>query len=223
MAFSLAMLLWGIWDYRKASRTISSPIILPTLAPDPTQTPTIPEYRILVLEWPQNIRIGDSDVIRMSLETGESGKRAHATQIPGPVVQGGIAQNLNLYDTHNVLAEASLDIGGLQVAPATDIVETLRPGRAVRFYWSVRPGSLGTFRGTIWLHLHFIPIKGGTESRLPLTAQMIEIRSIHFLGLGGMSARLLGSMGTLAGSILGFDHFISRIWIYIRQKLSSSD
>jgi hypothetical protein len=216
------MLIWGLWDFRKASRIIPALTNLPILAPDPTQAPFIPEQRNIVLEWPPIIRIGDSDVIHISLEMSMDGKLTPTTYVAGQEIQGKTAHIPNLYETHNVLAEAFLDIGGFQVAPANDIIETLRPGKAVRFYWSIRPRSLGTFRGTVWLHLNFIPIKGGTESRLPLTAQMIEIRSVNFLGLGGMSARFLGSVGTLAGSVLGLDNFISKLWKLVRQKPRNS-
>jgi hypothetical protein len=231
LIFSLFVLVWGFWDFSPVSRSIPIlPINMqlttsealktdqPSLASALSQAPAIPEDRWLSLEWPSTIRVGDSNVIRMSLEMSEAEKITPTAQVEGREIHGETARFPNLYATHNVIAEARLDISGLQVAPAYEIVETLRPGKAVRFYWSIRSYGLGTFQGTVWLHLHFISTKGEIESQLPITAQRIEIRSVSFLGLGGFNARLLGSMGTLAGSVLGLDPVISWLWKLVGRK-----
>ncbi len=179
----------------------------------------IPEERLLVVEWPQTIRQGDSDTIRLTLEVDEAGRITPTALIEGHEVLGSPVEIPNLYETHNVVAEARLDLAGMEIVPGAEISESLRPGQPVNFFWSVRPGEPGDYRGTLWLHLRFIPIEpGGQEERIALTAQQIEIRAVNLLGLGGTPARLLGVAGTLAGSLLGLDNIASWLWGIIRKN-----
>jgi len=183
-----------------------------------TQPPAIQEARHLSLEWPPTIRVGDSDVIRLTLEVDAQGRLTPTAQIEGHETHGETVFIPNLYDTHNVLAEARMDMAGVQVTPDGDVSEPLLPGQSVTFFWSVRPQDVGTYRGTIWVHLRFIPHDGGPESRRPLTAQLVEIQAVDFLGLGGIAARLVGGLGTLVGSVLGLDNLIPWVWKRLRKK-----
>jgi hypothetical protein len=156
----------------------------------------------MTLEWPPTIRVGDSDVIRLTLEVDELGNVTPTAQIEGHETRGETVFIPNLYDTHNVMAEARLDLAGVQVTPEGDVSEPLLPGQSATFFWSVLPQEVGTFRGTIWVHLRFIPHDGGPESRRPLTAQLVEIQAANLLGLGGNTARWAGALGTLVGSFI---------------------
>ena len=46
---------------------------LPTIVATPA-SPGIPERRLLVLEWPEKIRQGDSDIVRLTLQMDEQGQ-----------------------------------------------------------------------------------------------------------------------------------------------------
>lgn len=188
----------------------------PEAAPSQAQ---IPEQRLITVEWPATIRQGDSETLRLTLEMDETGALTPTAEVEGHEVSGKQVVIPNLYDTHNVVAEARLDLAGMEILPGAEISETLRPGQDVTFYWSVRPERTGDYRGTLWLHLHFIPKESaGEESRIALTAQRIEIRTVNMLGLGGTPARVLGAVGTLAGSIIGLDNIASWIWGAIRRR-----
>jgi len=195
------------------------------VAPEPTQVPVaqpaILEPRLLTLEWPAKIKVGDSDVIRLALEADDAGNITPTAQIAGHQVQGQTVFVPDLYDTHNVMAEARLDMVGLEIKPTQDVAEPLRPGSPVYFSWSVRADDVGTYRGTVWLHLHFIPLDGGQDSRMVLSAQLLKIDAVNFLGLGGAPARILGGFGTLVGSILGLDNILPWLWKRIRRKSSN--
>lgn len=192
------------------------------VVPEPTQVPAaqpaILEPRLLTLEWPDKIKVGDSDVIRLALEADDAGNITPTAQIAGHQVQGQTVFIPDLYDTHNVMAEARLDMAGLEIKPTQDIAEPLRPGSPVYFSWSVKAANVGTYRGTVWLHLHFIPLDGGQDSRMVLSAQLLNIEAVNFLGLGGTPARILGGLGTLVGSVLGLDNILSWLWRRIRRK-----
>jgi hypothetical protein len=188
----------------------------PTQEAAPTSLPGIPEQRLLVLEWPSKIRVGDADIIRLSLEMDERGNLTPTAYYEGNQVLSKPVEIPNLYATHNILAEATLEMAGMEYRPRGDISEALLPGQPVTFVWSVRPPEIGRYRGTVWLHLRFIPRQEGQETRTVLSAQLIEIEAVNFLGLGGAMARLLGSVGVVIGSVLGLDNlipwFLKLVW-----------
>jgi hypothetical protein len=186
--------------------------------PVPTQVPAIPEARHLTIEWPPDIKAGDSDVVRLTLEVDAEGNLTPTAQIEGHETHGETVLIPNLYETHNILVEARLDLAGVVVSPEEERSEPLLPGEAVTFVWSVRPTDVGTFRGTILVDLRFIPKNGGPESRKQLSPQLVEIRAVNFMGLGGTAARLVGGLGTLAGSFLSLDKVIPWIMNWIRKK-----
>jgi hypothetical protein len=202
--------------------TSTPQIELPGESTPETPQPAIPESRRLTLEFPPVIRTGDSARIRLQLEVDAQGNITPTAVVEGNVVTGEVVQIPNLYETHNVIAEANLDMAGVQVQPPGIISEPLLQGQSVTFYWSVRPAESGKYEGTVWLHLRFIPKGGGEESRIPVSAQFLEIESKSFMGfLNGGTARGIGAVGSVIGSVLGFpfvDDFIKWLWGKIKRK-----
>jgi hypothetical protein len=192
----------------------------PTAPPEqlPTQLPAIPERRHLTLEWPPTIRSGDSDVVRLTLEVDAQGNLTPTAEIAGHQTRGQTVEIPNLYATHRVFAEARLDMAGMQVVPAEISSQALLPGQAVTFYWSVKPQGENTYRGQVWFYLRFIPLNGGAESQRVISSQLIEIRSVNFIGLSGLPARILGVLGTLVGSIFSLDSLFAFIWKRVRKE-----
>ena len=194
-------------------------------APTPTESisvpasPAIPETRLLTLEFPPSIRYGDSDLVRLTLAMDTQGNLTPTAVTKGNSTQGQILNVPNLYDTHTVLAEARLDMAGVDVRPPGQIGEPLLPGQTVTFFWSVAPRDVGTYRGTVWFYLHFYPKTGGQDTRQALSAQPIEIESTSLFGLQATPARWLGVVGTFISSLLGLpflDELLKRIWKRIR-------
>ena len=176
-----------------------------------TLPPAIPESRRLTLEFPPVMRTGDSARIRMQLEVDDQGNITPTAIVEGNVVTGEVIEIPNLYETHLVVAEARLDMAGMEVQPPGTISESLTPGKSVTFYWSVRPEESGKYEGTVWLHLRFIPmstLNGEQESRIAVSVQFLEIEAKSFLGfLRGGTARGIGAIGSVIGSVLGFPFF----------------
>jgi hypothetical protein len=202
--------------------TLELPTIVPgqpTAAPgQPTAAPEILEKRRLTLEWPPSIRSGDGDVVRLTLDVDAAGNLVPTAEIAGHQTTAQTVQIPNLFNTHHVLAEARLDLAGVQVDPQGLVSQTLLPGQSVEFSWSVKPEGVGTFRGNVWFYLRFIPINGGLESERTISAQPIQIRSVDLLGLSGTPARVVGVLGTLVGSMFGLDNLVSWVWKLIRRK-----
>jgi hypothetical protein len=200
----------------------------PTSGPMPTSTVSIPvqpqpainESRRLTLEFPPVVRTGDATRIRLQLEVDDRGNITPTAMVEGNVVTGEVVEIPNLYETHTVVAEARLDLAGMEVQPPGTISEPLSQGEAVIFYWSVRPPESGKYEGTAWLHLRFIPKDGSKESRIPVSVQFLEIEAKSFLGLlGGGAARGIGALGSALGSFLGFpfvDDLVKYVWKRLR-------
>lgn len=172
----------------------------PTLSPI---SPAIPELRRVTLEFPPRIRLGDSNVIRLTLEVDDLEGMTATAQVPGNQVQDDMLEIPNLYESHNVIVEARLDMAGVEVRPSEIVSSPLSPGQPVTFYWSVRPGSAGIFKGTAWLFVRFIDKKTGQESQRAVSAQPVQIQSTDFFGLSASFTRITGAIGSVVGGILG--------------------
>lgn len=159
------------------------------------------------LEFPPRIRSGDSDIIRLTLEVDDLGGVTPTAEFEGNKVTGETVDIPNLYETHNVTAEARLDMAGMEVRPPELVSAPMSPGQSVTFYWSVRPSSAGTFKGTAWLFLRFTDKVTGAESQRAISAQAIEVESTALFGFSAGVARTTGALGSLVGGILGIPFF----------------
>ena len=181
--------------------TPEGPGVIPTTIP---AQPAIPERRRLTLDYPPRIRAGDSDIVRLTLEVDDQGNITPTASVEGNVVTGGVVEIPNLYETHTVIAQARLDLAGVEISPPGETSAQLVPGQTVSFFWSVSPREAGTFRGTLWLHLRFVDKVSGEESQRPISAQTVEIQGTNFIGLSGNAARTAGVIGSVAGTVIGF-------------------
>lgn len=182
----------------------TAPLSQTSIPPESTAQPGIPERRRLTVEFPPQIRAGDSDRVRLTLEVDDLGNLTPTAEFGGNVVGGEVVEIPNLYETHHVIAEARFDIAGMVVSPPELVSEALLPGTSVTFRWSIRPPDVGVYRGTIWLYLRFVDKASGAESRKTISAQLVEIEAVNFLGLSGGFARATGILGSILGTILGF-------------------
>lgn len=192
--------------------------------PQPTEAltvplpPAVPETRMLTLEFPPAIRAGDADIVRLTLEVDQAGNLTPTAETEGNVIHGQTIVIPNVYATHNVLAEARLDMAGLDIRPSDLASEPLLPGQSVTFFWSVHATEIGHFKGTVWFYLRFVPKDGGPETRETLSAQAIEIDSTTLFGFRAEQARWLGVLGTFISSLLGLP-FLEQILRWLWKKL----
>ena len=198
--------------------TAPQPSELPTSeSSDVTVQPAIPERRRLTVEFPPQMRAGDSDLVRLTLEVDDLGNVTPTAQIGGNVITGKVVEIPNLYESYHVIAETRFDIAGMEVRPAELVSEPLSPGSSVTFYWSIRPPEVSDYRGTIWLYLRFVDKSNGEESRKTVSAQIVEIKAVNFLGLSGTFARTTGIVGSVVGTVIGFP-FLEDIVKFILKK-----
>ena len=185
--------------------TASAPSPTESADSESAQSPAIPETRRLTLEFPPKMRAGvEGDIVRLTLEVDDLGNITPTAQFEGNVITGEVIEIPDLYETHNVTAEARLDIAGMQIQPSGAIYEPLKRGQSATFFWSIRPQETGIYRGTVWLHLNFAEISTGEQSRIAVSAQTVEIEAVDFFGLSVNVARTSGVIGSIIGGIVGF-------------------
>jgi hypothetical protein len=208
------------------TQVVVAPVVIPTSTqsvlpvPENTTSPAIQESRRLTLEYPPEIRLGDTDVVRLTLEVDDLGNITPTAQIEGNLVTGNTVEIPNLYDTHNVTAEARFDMAGPLITPSDLISEPLLPGQSVTFYWSIRPQEAGNYRGTVWLSLRFVNKLNGEETQKVLSAQQVQIEATTFLGLKADTARAAGGVGSIVAGILGFpfaDDIFKFLWGHVKR------
>ncbi len=171
------------------------------------------------LAYPAFMRSGDFYVVSLSL----------AADVPDDVtaiVSGNVprvqtAETPDPYDTHNVIAEAQLDVPGLEIRPSASVSEPQLPGRGVSFFWSVHAMDAGTYDGTAWLFLVFVDKTTGAHSRNAISAQSLHMPATQLFGLGGNAARGLGGIGCLVGGVVGFpfvEDILEWFWRRIQKR-----
>jgi hypothetical protein len=203
----------------EAEATAPLPSDLPTATlSNLASQPALPERRRLTLEFPPEIRAGDSDLVRLTLEVDDLGNVTPTAQVEGNVITGDIVQIPNLYDSHHVIAEARFDLAGMEIRPAELVSEPLSPGNSVTYLWSVHAPNAGVYRGTIWLYLRFVEKQTGEESRKTISAQIVEIEAVNLLGLSGEFARTSGVIGSVVGTIIGFPFFEDLVKLVFRRQ-----
>lgn len=179
------------------------------------------ERRYLKLEFPPKIRVGDSDIIRLTLEVDDKGNIVPTAEVEGNSVTGGVIEIPNLYETHHVIAEARFDVAGLDVRPTELISMPISQGQTAVFYWSIRATEVGTYRGTIWLYLRFVDKSSGEESQKAVSAQIVEVNAVNLLGLPVNLARSTGVVGSIIGTIIGFPFFEDIVKFFFRKRSNS--
>ena len=208
---SVIVLAGASWPLPSAQDVVPFPptrveiVVKPPLVEVETVTDAVlQEPRLIAIEWPEKIRLGDGDIVRLALEVDENGKGMSTIALEGQQATRTPVEIPDLYDTHNLVAEARLDLAGVAVVPQGTVQEPLRRGQVLNFYWSIQPQQIGRTRGTLWLFLNILPKRGGESERKALLAKQMELETVSVLGVSANLARWLGAIGAVLSVVLGF-------------------
>ncbi len=204
---------------------VSSPPPTATPPPQPTQAqgasqeanqatqPASPtpaaEGRIVELEYPPRLRLGDSDVIRLSLIPSLDGYTVR-TEFPDhrSDVQDVQVPQISGYD---LFAIARLEGVAFTISPTGEQALLLAPGKEATWYWSLQPLQGGQQRLAVRLLLRWQP-QAGTAAPLHenlVFSRGIQVQVASFFGLN----RAQSLSGGLFGLFLGAALFLWG-WVY---------
>lgn len=180
-----------------------------TATPPPVSEATAPppvswvEERIVEVEWPASMRVGDGDVIRLSLipVTGGyvaqpeiEGHKVEPTVIPLPMARPG----------YTGYAVASLSAAGIEVEEATAREQLLVPGQKNVWRWAISPERKGTYRIVVGLSVRWVPEAGSGlpgPFEEPVWNRTLTVEARATLGLSGSQTDWVGFGGTLMGTV----------------------
>ncbi|MGH2523963.1 MAG: hypothetical protein ACRDH2_15765, partial [Anaerolineales bacterium] len=185
------------------------PQVTPTTLPAATSTPAATqaatpaaEERVVELEWPPQMRLGDSDLIRLSLIPFKDGYLVttefadHQTVTSTvPVARSG---------GYDLSAVARLDATGFVFSPPGEQALGLPPEEPATWRWTLTPRTAGQHRLSIALRLRWTPQPGNPNPlrETQIYSKGLEVRVTSFFGLTTRQAAFTGLVGLAFGSTL---------------------
>ncbi len=192
------------------TNSIKSELEKPTpLIPAPTSPPP-PEDHIVQIEWPRQMRLGESETLRLILVPQKQGLELIAEY---PEHQT-YTQTIPIQQTsgYELFAIARLDGLGFEISPADEQPQYLLPDQVLQWRWAIKPLHPGDQRLSITLSLRWIPINNPQHPTREVVAfsRPLDIRILSYLGLSQPQALLTGLI------MLFFGSSISAIALIIR-------
>ena len=183
----IGILSWGVWPRSLESRQLY-----------------IPGYGRVTLEWDSHKPIGDISIIKLSFDLDEKNDRSGVSQ---PSIKARFSNSSQYVVVNQVevneeaakLAEARLELAGVDLKPLGIVGQPFRPGGEVVFYWNVNSLVEGDFQGSAWLYVVDKSAPKNLRSRDPVAIQPIDLHWRDLFGLSGTAARYVGIFGLLAG------------------------
>ncbi len=180
--------------------------------------------RLLVLERPIRIYKQDNAVIRLSITMDNRGILTASASSPGQPSEKMTAEAPGIYDAHNIVAIARLDLAGFEV-DGKEIRQPILPEKEATFRWNIRAKAAGTYRGMVWLHIDLVPKAGGLSDQVLLLARQFELEVVSVFGLPGKVVRLAGIIGLVLGTVIEYPlirDWIRRFYRLARRRVSGS-
>ena len=167
----------------------------PTVEPAPYE----PEARMVALEWPSQMRLGDSDIVRLALVPSEDSYVLEAEFYEHQILQ----QDMDVPRPagYDLWASARLDGAGFTISPVGDQPYYLAPGQALNWRWSLSPLAPGQQRLSVSLLLRWTPLAGspGRLHEALVFSEALDVRVRSYFGLSRRQAMTGGVLGVLAG------------------------
>lgn len=158
---------------------------------------------MIELEWPAALRLGESDLVRLSIVPYQGGYQVKA-EFPEHAVQTEPVSVVRLAG-YTLSGVARLDGVGFEISPANEVEHPLPENETVTWRWTLSPRTAGQQRISISLTLRWTPEANNPG---PLRQQMafsrgmtVQVSSV--LGLSQAQAMTVGFIGLVFGAGLG--------------------
>jgi hypothetical protein len=181
----------------------STPPVVPPSTPEPT--PEI-EERLVEMEWPAAMRVGDNDVLRLSLIPAPDGSYVPTPEIGGHEVGATPIPVTVTRPGYTGYARATLSASGLDAELASPEEQPLIPGQPNTWRWTVSPDEAGTYRVVLSLSVRWVPEEGSGLSgpfEEALWERILTVEARSTFGLSGIQADLVGAGGSVLGLVTG--------------------
>lgn len=172
-------------------------------AASPQHTSEAQSVHQIHLEWPGEMRLGDSDTIGLTIVPSTLGFLVVAEYPEHQVVtQTVVIQRPSGYE---LFAVARLDGPGFDYSPRGEQVQYIPGNSALSWKWAVTPKRSGNQRMAIALALRWLPLDGnaGITREATIFAKSLDIKVHALFGLTQAEAMLLGILSLLLGSGIG--------------------
>jgi len=175
----------------------ATPAVIPTTQPPPT---AVIEERMVELEWPPRMRMGESDVVRLSLIPSKDGYVVEA-EFEEHSIESQETYIKRPYG-YDLYAIARLDGVGFIISPQGERTLVVLPDEKTEWRWSITPRTAGQQRLSVGLSLRWEPqADSGAEMRHEAYAygSGMDVQVTTFLGLAQPQALGGGLTGLLVG------------------------
>ena len=151
------------------------------------------------LEWPECLRMGESDVIRLAPVPVKDGYVAKA-EFPDHSIQS-VEVPVPRPNGYTLYAIARLDGVGFDIAPQGDQEHYVAPDEETAWRWTLTPRAPGQQRLSVQLKLRWVPASGaaGTMFESQAYSRGIDVQVASFLGMSTTQAGSTGAFGLLIG------------------------
>lgn len=178
-------------------------LVPPAVSPAPPQAREgTSEARIVQVEWPGQIRLGESDVIRLSLVPSSLGYML-ITEFPEHTA---VTQTVQIEHPpgFQAFAVARLDGPAFEIQPGGEQSQVLANTR-LDWRWSLTPHQAGRQRLNVVLWLRWVPLvpAAGHTQEVGLHSRSLEINVLSFFGLTRTQALITGLFSLLFSGGLG--------------------
>jgi hypothetical protein len=202
LLFTIFLLAWSYLPVQHQEEvSVLSPAEMIIQPEQQAGDPTLLEYRQVIIDRPQSMRIGDNNTLMLDFSP---------LQVASPK-EGEIDGFSDVYDCCNLMVETRLDAAGIAVDPANPTRQSMLPGQPLKFNWNISANQEGTFSGTIWLSLRFLPLDGSNPIQGPIYVNEFQIKAESLAGMTSSMARIIGWMGLIVAVLLLGDVMISFI------------
>jgi len=155
------------------------------------------------LEWPSHLRLGESDVLRLSLIPSKEGYIAHAEFEEHPLETKEAP--IRHMPGYTLLGIARLDGVGFEIEPRGDLRHIIPPGEEVAWRWTLRARQAGQHRLSVNLTLRWEPDPGvaGPVAESLAFGRGLDVQVDSILGMTRSQAMTTGLFSLLFGFGLG--------------------
>jgi hypothetical protein len=219
----LVILLAGCAPAMTATAPVptSTPVTAPgtpaqTVSPPQPTTPPVPESRQVELEYPAQMQLGESDVIRLTLAPSKAG---YIVQAEFPDHQAAQQEVLTQRPAgFELVAVARLDGIAFDLSPQGEQARSLPAGETISWSWSLIARQPGRQRLALTLLFRWLAISGSTETKREavIFSRGLEVQVSSILGLAPAQAERIGLVLLLVLVLGGGGLFL------IRRKPGSS-